>query len=228
MKLFKNRIDAGQKLAEKLKELELNDNAIFALPRGGVPVASELARQMGKRWDILLVKKIGAPNHPEFAIGALCEDYQPVWNEEVISLVSLKDRELAELVESSKLAIQKQYEMWRQGFVEVPLCGQDVIIVDDGLSTGLTMQAAIQFLRKKSVGKIIVAVPVSPRSTIDSLRPLFDDVLCLETPEHFLSVGEWYEDFSEVSSEEITSLLHSRLSGSDGFNPGYASGSMGR
>lgn len=223
MKIFRDRSDAGQKLAEKLRGYELSNALVVALPRGGVPVTSEIARLLQLPWDVVLVKKIGAPNHPEFAIGALSEDHMPVWNEEVIALLSLKDRELAELAETSKIAIQKQHEMWKSGFAPMPFEGKHVILVDDGLATGLTMQAAIQLLKRKGVSKMTIAVPVSPGSTIESLKPMVDDVICLEVPEHFLSVGEWYEDFAPVSSEFIANSLHGRLPGSGHFNESFAS-----
>lgn len=207
MKPIKNRETAGRLLAQELKRMEWQDTLILALPRGGVPVAAEIAKELNLPWDLLLVKKIGAPGQPEFAIGAISENENPVWDYASISLLSIQKSNLDKLVEKTRDKILEQAKKWRKGRIPLSVKNQTVIVVDDGLATGMTMHAAVKFLRHQGVEKIVIAVPVASRSAEDSFRTEVDQVIALQTPEPFFSVGQWYEDFEQVTDETVASFL---------------------
>lgn len=205
---FKNRQEAGQRLAEKLAQTSWPENTlILALPRGGVPVAIEVAKALHRPWSLLLVKKIGSPLQPEYAMGALAEDEAPLWNKEALNLIDLNKETLDELVGLARKKIEAQKEIWRQAPLGPLIKEKTIIIVDDGLATGLTMKAALAFLRKQGASKIVIAVPVAPAEAVRSMKPLASSVIAIETPAYFSAVGEWYDDFTQVSDETVTALL---------------------
>jgi putative phosphoribosyl transferase len=207
--LFTDRFDAGRKLGRKLKDLRLKRPVVLALPRGGVPVGFEVAREIGAPLDVLLVRKIGAPMHEELALGAVLDgsDPQVVINEEVAR--QLPDtRQYVERQVALKLdEIARRRELYRAGANAVSLRGRDAVIVDDGIATGSTVRAAVTGLRRAEPAQIIVATPVAPADAIETLNKLADKTVCLETPEPFIAVGLYYADFRQTEDDEVVKLL---------------------
>lgn len=208
MKPLENREVAGQFLSKLLQtSIRRADTVVLALPRGGVPIAWEISKELALPWDILLVKKIAAPHQPEFAIGAISEDDEPLWDQKTITALNISKIELIELSNQTRKKVSDQMGKWRRGRHSIDYQDKNIILVDDGLATGLTMIAAIQYLRKKRVKRITVAVPVSSQSSFETIKNMVDDIIVLFTPEPFFSVGQWYEDFSQVEDEEVTNML---------------------
>lgn len=205
---YKDRRQAGSFLAEKLNEKIRPGNAcILALPRGGVPVAWEVARKLRLPLDVLAVKKIGAPDNPEFAIGALAENQRPVWNQEAIRELGVPRHALRTLADAVQEQIRRQTARWRAGNAPLPVKDRTVILVDDGVATGTTMSSAIELLRRQGARRIVAAAPVGPVSAVSYLKLQADEMVILQTPQPFFSVGQWYENFDAVSDETVTRLL---------------------
>lgn len=204
MVIFKNRTEAGKKLAVLLADLKGTDAIVLALPRGGIIVAKEVARELGLPLDIIVTRKIGSPGNDEYAIGAIDLDGEGVWNEAERSQVD--KAWLAKKIDSEKKEAVRRWHTYRGSRGPLELKGRTAIIVDDGIATGLTMRAAIAYAKRKEAQKVIVAVPVSAE---DSLRMLEKDaeVRAIEAPVFFFAVGEWYEDFPQVSDEEVINTL---------------------
>lgn len=207
MKAFIDRKQAGQQLADKLLKFKDQNPLILGLPRGGVPVAFEVAKKLKAPLDVLMVKKIGAPDNPEFAIGAVSEDAKPLLNEALIKSRHI-DRQIVNKIAQQKIKeIREQMHRFRGKKLPADFVNKVVIIVDDGIATGATLFAAIQFLRLKKPMKIVVAAPVGARDTIYKLQATADEVICLQAPEDFRSVGLWYHSFNQVADEEVTHIL---------------------
>lgn len=204
---FRDRRDAGRRLAAALAPLHDAHPLVVALPRGGVPVAFEIAEELDTALDVALVRKVGAPMQPELAIGAVSEDGVVVVDEQLVARLGIEHDELAHLVEGAQREITSQAVRLRPGRASVRVKGRTVVVVDDGLATGSTMRAALAALRRRGAARVIVAVPVGAPDTCAALRAEADDVVCLATPAHFSSVGQWYEDFSPVSDETVRSML---------------------
>lgn len=205
---FADRRAAGRELADAAAALELVDPVVLALPRGGVPLGYEVAMRLKAPLDILLVRKIGAPGHEEYGIGALVDGASPqiVIDEQIARMVGA-NRDYIEREVARQLAeIERRRALYRTG-PPISLAGRTVIVVDDGIATGGTVKAALKGLAKTGAGKIVLAVPVAPRSALDELRPLCDEVICLSTPEPFYAVGAHYGDFDQTSDEEVIGLL---------------------
>ncbi len=208
--LFLDRADAGRRLAVRLQALHLDDAVVYALPRGGVPVAVEVANALKAPLDLILVRKIGAPGQPELAFAAVVdgETALTVINEDVGTqtgatptfLKTARERELAEIERRRSLYVGRR--------PHVSPLGRSAIVVDDGLATGATAKAALQALRRRGAAKVILAVPVAPRDTLEAMRAEADMVICLETPKPFFGVGAFYDDFHQLSDEETVALLH--------------------
>ncbi|MGZ3723003.1 MAG: phosphoribosyltransferase family protein, partial [Bdellovibrionales bacterium] len=208
MDLLKDRHEAGLLLAEKLSEMNLGrELCVLALPRGGVPVAWEISQQLKCPLDLLFIKKIGAPGQQELAIGAISEDADIHWQRETIDYLKIPHVKMQELAQAKKKELQAQVKKWRAVQKAVDVERKIVIVVDDGLATGATMIAALQFLRKKRPQKIIVAIPVASETAVSRVAPWCDEMLYLETPTPFFGVGQWYKDFTQVTDEEVRSLL---------------------
>lgn len=206
---FRDRSDAGAALGkELLKRRDWEDPVVLALPRGGVPVAAEVARVLDAPLDILVVRKIGHPLHEEFAIGAIASGGTTVMNRDADSYLGDVSRaDVDRIIEREKAELQRREELYRGGHAAVPLEGREVIVVDDGLATGATMRAAVQALRQLGPARVTVAVPVGARESCDALEAAADDVVCVRTPAPFHAVGAWYSDFPQTSDEEVRSLL---------------------
>lgn len=211
---FYDRRHAGRLLAEKLKMYKIENPLIFALPRGGVPVAAEVALALEAPLDILAVRKIGAPFQPEVAVGAVCEDEKPLWRTRLLSSLGLKPEDLSNSVSAEIKKMRQQIEIFRKGKNFPVVKGRTVIVIDDGLATGATMWAAITFLKNHAASKIVIAAPVAGTKTVQQFQKSRSDVVITFETEDLNSVGEWYEDFSQVSNEEVIQLLNEHKSAS--------------
>jgi predicted phosphoribosyltransferase len=204
--LFRDRTHAGQLLAAHLLPFaDRGDVVVLALPRGGVPVASEVAAVLHAPLDVIVARKLGLPGQPEFAIGAVAGDVA-ILNQEIVDYLDLDAGDIAAIARRESAEIERRSRVYRVR-PPVELKGRSVIIVDDGLATGNTMRAAVGAVRKQLPGRVIVAVPVAAASTCEQLRADADDVICLRTPAPFRSVGQWYANFRQVTDDEVRALL---------------------
>ena len=205
---FADRREAGILLAAALGKLELGDPVILALPRGGVPVAFELARQLGAPLDILMVRKIGAPGHEEYGIGAVVDgaDPQVVIDEVAAEMVGAGQAYIDRVVEKELKEIERRRSIYRPG-QPIALAGRTCVLVDDGIATGGTVRAALKGLAKAKAGKVILAVPVAPADIIPEMHQRCDEVVCLSTPSPFYAVGAYYRTFDQTEDEEVVRLL---------------------
>ena len=208
-RIFKNRSDAGQFLAEKLAEYANRpDVVVLALPRGGLPVAYEVARKLHAPLDVFVVRKLGVPGHEELAMGAIASGGVRVLNQDVLSYIRIPDVVIDEVAAAELRELQRREQLYRGTRPALDVRGRTVIIVDDGLATGSTMRAAVKALRQQQPKKIVVAVPVGARETCDSFKNEVDTVaVCAITPEPFNAVGLWYQDFSQTTDQEVRDLL---------------------
>jgi putative phosphoribosyl transferase len=204
---FRNRTDAGRRLARRLDELRGRDVVVLGLPRGGVPVAREVAAVLGAPLDVLVVRKLGVPRQPELGFGAIGEHGVRVLNEDVLRQVRVTEDDRAEVERSERAELARRVRRYRRGREPVPLAGRTVVVVDDGLATGATAEAACRVVRHRGAARIVLAVPVGAPSAAQRLRDVADEVICLGTPDLFGSVGAWYDDFTQVTDEEVTGLL---------------------
>jgi putative phosphoribosyl transferase len=208
--IFRDRSDAGRRLAEQLTEYAGRPGVlVLALPRGGVPVAFEVARRLGAPLDIFLVRKLGVPGHEEFAMGAIATGGVRFINEGVVDYLGIPGEVVDAVAADEQLELERRERAYRDDRPPPDVRGRTVILVDDGLATGSTMRAASAALRKQGPARIVVAVPVSAPQTCDEFRAEVDEVVCAITPEPFHAVGLWYEDFSQTTDEEVRALLES-------------------
>jgi putative phosphoribosyl transferase len=208
MQRFRDRRDAGRRLATELRQYANRPNVlVLALPRGGVPVAFEIAQALHVPLDVFVVRKLGLPWHEELAMGALASGGVRVLDQKLIraARVSADDVERVTALERAELERRERRYRGDRPFPDVS--GKTVILVDDGLATGATMQAGVAALRKENPSKIVVAVPVAAQEVCEAFGDVADEIICAETPEHFRAVGLWYEDFSQTSDEEVHELL---------------------
>ncbi len=211
--MFRNREEAGRLLAQALAEYEGRPNLIvLGLPRGGVPVARIVADFLGAPMDVFLVRKLGVPWQPELGFGAIAEtpNTDPpvrVIDQGLVRECQLTPKVIEEIAAREHREIDRRGELYRGTRSLIDIHGREVLVVDDGLATGSTMMAAVRALRQQHAKRIIVAVPVSPKGTLDALRREADEVVCLSTPEPFESVGTWYEDFTQVTDREVQHAL---------------------
>ena len=212
--IFQDRTDAGRQLAEELLSYAGRDDAIvLALPRGGVPVAFEVAQRLGVPLDVFVVRKLGVPGHEELAMGAIASGGIRVLNEDVLYVLP-DAQSIVEMVTAiEREELQRRERDYRGDRPAPEVRGRTVILVDDGLATGATMRAAAAALRQQGAAKIIVAVPVGAPSTCHEIKSVADAVVCLQTPGSFMGVGQYYEDFSQTSDEEVRELLAARPPG---------------
>ncbi|MCW3996339.1 MAG: phosphoribosyltransferase [Candidatus Bathyarchaeota archaeon] len=207
MAYFLNRIDAGKRLASKLKEFVGKNAIALAIPRGGVVVGYEIAAELNLPLDVIIPHKLGAPDNPELAIGAITEDGTTILDDNLVTYLGVSREYIREESERQKQEIRRRLKAYRQDAPYPNLSGLDVILVDDGIATGSTMKAALLSVRNKGAASVIVAVPVGPPSTIRELKKQADRVICPYTPEYFQAIGQFYDDFSQVSDEEVIQLL---------------------
>ena len=206
---FRDRRDAGRRLAVEVEKLGLHDPVVLALPRGGVAVAAEVARSLKAPLDLLLVRKLGVPGHEELAAGAIVEGDPPeVWvNHDIVGEWGISAAEMMREQARQQARIQAQRALYLSGRAPVPIEGRDAIVVDDGIATGATMAAALRGLRSRRPRRIVVAVPVAPPSSLSGLSSLADGIVCPVTTETFNAVGQFYDDFAQVEDDEVIATL---------------------
>ncbi|MBS0621044.1 MAG: phosphoribosyltransferase [Verrucomicrobia bacterium] len=208
MRLFQDRSDAGRQLSQALKEKSIDKGAlVVGLARGGVIVAEVIAKELALSLDVMLVRKIGAPGNEELALGAIGEGGEGVFNRELISLLGVTPAALEEEVMRQKEILEKRLALYRGRKKKSDWKGKFVILVDDGIATGSSMQVAIHVLRGFGASKILLAVPVAAPDSLERLRPFVDEVICLFSPEGFHAVGAYYAQFDQVSDQEVISSL---------------------
>lgn len=206
---FKNRSHAGKILLEKLQAIHIDksNTVVLALPRGGVPVAFEISQGLGIPLDIAIVKKIGLPSNPELAIGAVCEGDEVYYNEDLMKYFNYGHDDMVPFKLRAMEELKKSSAVLREGRAALPLENKDIILVDDGIATGATMEVVIQLMKKKKVGKIYIAVPVASPETVHKLSTEVHKVIYALAPEFLTSVGQWYEDFRQVETDEVLKIL---------------------
>src|SRR5215472_7409024 len=210
MRLFHDRPDAGRQLAEQLREYATRDDVVvLGLPRGGVPVAYEVASRLGAPLDVFLVRKLGVPGHSELAMGAIAQGGIEVLSRDLIRDLRIPPALVQQVAVRERLELERHDALYRRGRRPAVVRGRTVILVDDGLATGATMEAAILALRQHAPARIVVGVPVGARETCERLRRLADEVVCVDMPEPFNAVDLWYEEFTQTSDDELKQLLGS-------------------
>jgi len=204
---FRDRRAAGQALAERLLEHDLDAPVVVALPRGGVPVAYEVARALGAPLDIALVRKLGAPGRPELGIGALGEDGTVILDGQTIAALGVRRTEIEAIIERESAELERRRRLYRGERPAIDVSARDVVLVDDGIATGVTTIAAAQMLRARGATRAVTAVPVCPAAAVDYLHAQLGELICLTSPPRFGGVGAWYDDFTQTSDDEVIDLL---------------------
>ncbi|MBE3587880.1 MAG: phosphoribosyltransferase [Thermoanaerobacteraceae bacterium] len=206
--MFVDRVDAGRRLAARLRGICGRDGLVLAIPRGGVVVGAQIARELGLPLDVVIPRKVGAPHNPEVAIGAVTQDGTTFYNRTLLDFLGLGEDDLQEQVELQKKEIRRRMLLYR-GKVDYPdYSGRQVILVDDGIATGYTVLAALRWIRRQfAPGELILAVPVAPADVVDRLAGEVDQLVVLLVPEDFYAVGQFYQDFSQTTDEEVIGLL---------------------
>jgi putative phosphoribosyl transferase len=206
-RLFCDRHDAGRRLAALLEPLRGEHPLILAIPRGGVPVAAEVARALRAPLDVVVVRKLGAPENPEYALGALAEGGVHVLSERAVAALGISALAVAYLLSRGEAELEDRVRRYRGGREPLALTGRTAIVVDDGLATGRSALAATRSLRVRGAARVILAVPVGAPRSLEAMRAEVDEVACVRMPEDMTAVGHWYEDFSPTSDAELASLL---------------------
>jgi putative phosphoribosyl transferase len=208
--MFQDRSAAGRRLAKALAEYKGRNAVVLALPRGGVPVAAEVAAALDAPLDLILVRKIGVPAQPELAMGAVVDGTAPivVRNEDVIELSGTTADEFKAECERQLAEIERRRQLYIGERARADVAGQVVIVIDDGIATGATTRAALQAIRNRKPKELVLAIPVAPPDAIEKLRPEVDALICLETPEMFGAIGYFYRDFRQVSDQEVVAILN--------------------
>ena len=204
---FQDRRGAGRELARQLRGYAADDTVVLALPRGGVPVAFEVARELRAPLDVFLVRKLGVPGRSELAMGAIASGGVRVLNHEVVETLGIDEDDIDAVTAEEQARLLRQEKLYRKDRSSLGVRYRTVILVDDGLATGATMRAAVEALRRQGAAKIIVAVPVGSASTCAEMKAVADEAICARIPEPFLAVGLWYADFTQTSDEEVRALL---------------------
>jgi putative phosphoribosyl transferase len=204
---FRDRSDAGQQLADRLMEFDLVDPVVLGLPRGGVPVAAEIGARLGAPLEVFVARKIGAPGHQELGIGAVAEGYDGLVVSDTALRLGLDQARMRELADEVQQELQRRVGIYRGGRRLPELAGREVILVDDGVATGVTAEAALRALRARRPRTLILAVPACSREAADRLAGIADEVVCVVIPRDFGSVGEWYDGFEQTSDKEVAVVL---------------------
>ena len=207
---FANRKEAGQALAKQLLKRKIIDPVVLALPRGGVPVAVEVARALHAPLDLVFVRKIGVPYQPELAAAAVVDGGHPeiVINDDVLDAASITEVQIGARAKIELAEIERRRRVYLAGRERIPLADRSLILVDDGIATGASVRAAIAALRRKTPKRLILAVPVAPEETLERLRDEVDEIICLETPVPFRAIGHHYRDFHQVPDDEVVRLMN--------------------
>jgi putative phosphoribosyl transferase len=207
--MFTDRKAAGRELAAALMRFNLESPVVLAIPRGGVPVGFEVALALQAPLDIIVARKLGAPGQHELGLGAIVDGDHPqsVLNEDIIRELGVSAQYLQKEIETELKEIRRRQAAYRKGRPAVAVAGRTVIVVDDGIATGGSIRAALRGVKRMAPKKVVLAVPVAPSDTIESLRSEADEIVCLDTPEYFMAIGEFYEDFSQTNDDEVIELL---------------------
>lgn len=206
-KRFRDRTDAGRQLGDELAGRNLDAPLVLGLPRGGVPVAAEVADRLGSPLDVVVVRKIGAPTNPEYALGAIGEGGVEVLNEDAAATLGLDSNDLSGTIRRERQELNRRVLRFRGERGGLDVTGRTVIVVDDGIATGSTALAASQVLRARGAARVVLAVPVAPPRSLQRLADHFDDVVALSTPRNFRAVGSWYDTFGQISDDEVERVL---------------------
>jgi putative phosphoribosyl transferase len=207
MAYFADRVDAGKRLASALAHIARKNAIVLAIPRGGVVVGYEIAKALKLPLDVIIPHKIGAPDNPELAIGAMTEDGTIILDNNIVTYMGVQEGYIREESERQEREIKRRLKLYRQKEPYPILKGLDVILVDDGIATGATMKAALASVKKRGASNVTVAIPVGPPSTIEELKKHANRVICLYTPEYFQALGQFYGDFSQTTDEEVIQLI---------------------
>jgi putative phosphoribosyl transferase len=210
---FADRRDAGRQLADALAHVPLHEPVVLALPRGGVPVGFEVARRLRAPLEVFVVRKVGAPGHVEFGIGAIAEGGTVLFDPRAVQALGLGDDTLDELLRAEQGELDRRVRDYRGGRELPALAGHDVVVVDDGIATGVTAEAAVRAVRAMGPRRVTLAVPVCPPDSRDRLAQIADDVVCVLTPPDLRAVGLWYERFDQTTDEEVAALLAAARTG---------------
>jgi putative phosphoribosyl transferase len=206
---YRDRRHAGLELAGRLGHFTgRNDVVVLALPRGGVPVAYEVARALDAPLDVFLVRKLGTPGHRELAMGAIASGGVRILNEDVVGSYRIPTAAIDEVAREEQAELDRREREYRDDRTPVELHGRIVLLIDDGLATGASMKAAVQAVRTRAPSRVVVAVPVGSPETCREFASIADEIVCARAPEHFAAVGQWYRDFSQTTDEEVRDLLH--------------------
>jgi predicted phosphoribosyltransferase len=204
---YRDRRHAGAELARRLSHLKSDGVVVLALPRGGVPVGFEVARALDAPLDVFVVRKLGLPGHPEFAMGAIASGGVGVLNDEVVRLYRIPPEVVDTIAREEQTELERREQAYRGGRPPLDVSCRTVVLVDDGLATGSTMKAAVQAVRALGPARIIVAVPVGSPDTCREFAGIADEIVCTRAPEYFSAVGQWYDDFRQTTDEEVRELL---------------------
>ncbi len=213
--VFRDRAEAGKRLAVALAVYRGKDVIVLGIPRGGVVVADEVARVLGAPLDVIVTRKIEAPGEPEYALGAVTQDGEVILDRQAAESLGASRRYLEDVVRRKRDEVDQRVKAFRGSAQYPELDGRTVIIVDDGIATGSSVEAAIMSVKRRKPKAVVVAVPVAPGDVVESLRDEGNTVVCLQTPGHFLAIGEFYEDFSQVDDAEVRRILRARGAGTD-------------
>jgi len=208
--VFEDRGEAGRELAKKLAALRLRDPLVLALPRGGVPVGLEVAAFLGAPLEAFVVRKLGVPGHEEFGFGAVAQDGTTVVDQAVVAELGISAEQVSGVIRREKAEVHRRVKLYRGGRRGLMLARKNVVVVDDGLATGVSMRVAVEAVLKQRPKRLVVAVPVGSGDAVSSLRERLrpaDEVVCLDTPENFSAVGMWYRHFPQVTDEEVVRVL---------------------
>lgn len=209
---YRDRREAGRALGKRLRarhqEGELPDPVVLGLPRGGLPVADEIARVLGAPLDVLVSRKIGAPHQPELGVGAIAGGAPPVYDPHVLRQLGIAEHALAATAEQERAELRRREELYRRGRPAPDLAGRSVVVADDGLATGSTARAALRAARRHRPGRLVLAVPVGAPDAARAMEAEADEVICLHRPSLFGAVGFWYEDFAQLTDDDVLAILH--------------------
>jgi putative phosphoribosyl transferase len=226
--MFRDRFDAGRGLGKRLLSLQSPEVVVLGLPRGGVPVAFEVATVLGAPLDVVVVRKMGVSFQPELAMGAIGEDGAQVHNDEVLALIGVDHSQFAAIAQRERAELERQASRYRNGRPRISLDGRTAVVVDDGIATGSTARVACQVARARGAARVVLAVPVASPSTVAELARHVDELVCLKTPDRFFAVGGSYWDFSPTTDKEVIALLGKAADGpthtSGNRRPGRSSG----